>query len=76
MALLHEKSTECIMTELDLYLCPMTQLSIEDKQYTKAFPLPATGITDRGHIELFIPGDCEKHLEQHLAVCTFENYQR
>lgn len=68
MALLHEKSAECTLGELDLFSAPMTQMSIEEKMYTEVLPLSA--ITDGGPIEFFIPGDGEKH--QHLTFNTFE----
>ncbi len=61
MALLHQKSAECTLAELDLFSAPMTQLSNEDKIYTKILPLST--ITDRGPIEFFIPGDGEKYLD-------------
>lgn len=61
MALLHQKSPECTLAELDLFSAPMTQLSVEDKIYTEISPLSA--ITDGGPIEFFIPGDGEKYLD-------------
>ncbi|XP_067435528.1 uncharacterized protein F54H12.2-like [Thunnus thynnus] len=61
MALLHQKSAECTMAELDLFSAPMTQLSIDEKLYTEIMPLSA--ITDGGPIEFFIPGDGEKYLD-------------
>lgn len=61
MALLHQKSPECTLAELDLFSAPMTQLSIEDKIYTEISPVAA--ITDNGPIEFFIPGDGEKYLD-------------
>ncbi|XP_071333652.1 uncharacterized protein F54H12.2-like [Trachinotus anak] len=61
MALLHQKSPECTLAELDLFTAPMTQLSIEDKTYTEISPVSA--ITDGGPIEFFIPGDSEKYLD-------------
>ena len=61
MALLHHKSPECTLAELDLFSAPMTQLSIEDKVYTEIMPLSA--ITENGPIEFFITGDGEKYLD-------------
>lgn len=61
MALLHQKSPECTLAELDLFSAPMTQLSIDDKIYTEISPVSA--ITDGGPIEFFIPGDGEKYLD-------------
>ncbi|MCJ8741299.1 hypothetical protein PDJAM_G00068980 [Pangasius djambal] len=61
MALLHQKSLECTLRELDLFSAPMTQLSIEDKIYNEISPVSA--ITDTGPIEFFIPGDGEKYLD-------------
>lgn len=61
MALLHEKSSECTLGELDLFTAPMTQMSIDEKLYTEVLPLSA--ITDGGPIEFFIPGEGEKYLD-------------
>lgn len=61
MALLHQKSSECTLTELDLFSTPMTQYSIDAKTYTEISPLSA--ITHGGPIEFFIPGDGEKYLD-------------
>lgn len=61
MALLHHKSPECTLAELDLFSAPMTQLSIDDKTYTEISPVAA--ISDGGPIEFFIPGDGEKYLD-------------
>jgi len=71
MALLHHKSAECSMAELDLFSAPMTQLSIDEKHYTEVLPLSA--ITEDGPIEFFIPGDGDKYLDMndtlmHLRV--------
>lgn len=61
MALLHQKSPECSLTELDLFSAPMTQLSIEDKAYTEIHPLSA--LTETGPIEFFICGEGDKYLD-------------
>lgn len=61
MALLHQKSPECTLAELDLFSAPMTQLSIEDKKYQECQPLSA--LNDNSPIEFFIPGDGEKYLD-------------
>lgn len=61
MALLHQKSAECTLAELDLFSAPMTQLSIEDKKYQECQPLSA--LSDNSPIEFFIPGDGEKYLD-------------
>ncbi|KAF0024937.1 hypothetical protein F2P81_021818 [Scophthalmus maximus] len=39
MALLHHKSSECSMAELDSFSAPMTQLSIEEKLFTVVLPM-------------------------------------
>lgn len=41
MALLHQKSPECTLAELDLFSAPMTQLFIDEKTYTEISPLSA-----------------------------------
>ena len=61
MALLHQKSAECTLSELDLFSAPMTQLSIEDKKYQECQPLSA--LSDNLPIEFFIPRDGEKYLD-------------
>lgn len=61
MSLLHQKSPECTLAELDLFSAPMTQLSIEDKSYVEILPLAA--LTDGGPVEFFIPGDGERYLD-------------
>lgn len=61
MSLLHKKSAECTLAELDLFSAPMTQLSIEDKKYQECQPLSA--LNDNSPIEFFIPGDGEKYLD-------------
>lgn len=61
MSLLHQKSSECALSELDLFSAPMTQLSIEDKKYQECQPLSA--LNDNAPIEFFIPGDGEKYLD-------------
>lgn len=68
MDLLHEKSAECAMEELDLFSAPMTWMSIEEKQKKKSKKkyidiLPVLAITNRGPIEFFIHGDGEKYLD-------------
>ncbi|GAA6234170.1 uncharacterized protein F54H12.2-like [Lates japonicus] len=71
MALLHQKSAECTLAELDLFSAPMTQLSIDDKIYTEISPLSA--IADGGPIEFFIPGDGDKYLDRNdtlLHLCV------
>nr|XP_054588416.1 uncharacterized protein LOC107374313 [Nothobranchius furzeri] len=61
MSLLHSKSSECTLSELDLFTVPMTQLSIEDKIYSEILPIAA--LTDGGPVEFFVPGDGEKYLD-------------
>lgn len=60
MPLLHQKSPECTLAELDLFNAPMTQLSIEDKNYQECQPLSA--LSDNSP-EFFIPRDGEKYLD-------------
>ncbi|KAK2861651.1 hypothetical protein Q5P01_001184 [Channa striata] len=61
MTLLHEKSSECVLSELDLFSCPLTQMSMEDKQYVEISPI--SSITDRGPIEFYIAAEGEKYLD-------------
>uniref|UniRef100_A0A1A8NQ47 Uncharacterized protein n=2 Tax=Nothobranchius rachovii TaxID=451742 RepID=A0A1A8NQ47_9TELE len=55
------KSSECTLSELDLFTVPMTQLSIEDKIYSEILPIAA--LTDGGPVEFYVPGDGEKYLD-------------
>ena len=41
MALLHDMSKECVKSELDLFLVPLTQTSIEKSSYVEIQPLTA-----------------------------------
>ena len=66
MALLHQKSPECTLAELDLFSAPMTQLSIEEKKYQECQPLSA--LSDNSPIEFFIPGDGEKYLDLYYTM--------
>ena len=61
MALLHHISAKCSVVELDLISALMTELSINEKLYTKVLPL--SDITDSGLIEFFISRDGEKYLD-------------
>lgn len=56
MDLLHCKSPEYTLVELDLFTAPMTQLT---KQECK----PLSVLSDNSPIEFFILGDGEKYLD-------------
>lgn len=61
MALIHNQSTECTLSELDLFTIPMTQTSIEKNTYHEISPLAA--ITDTSPIEFFITGSSEHYID-------------
>ena len=61
MALIHNQSTECMKSELDLFTVPMTQTSIEKNTYHEISPLAA--ITDTSPIEFFITGSSEDYID-------------
>lgn len=61
MALLHSKSAEFILSEVELFEAPLTQFSIQDKVYIEELPL--TALTDGSRLELFIPGDSGFYLD-------------
>ncbi|KAK2810389.1 hypothetical protein Q5P01_000404 [Channa striata] len=66
MALLHEKSAECVLSELDLFSCPLTQMSVEGSQYVEISPI--SSITDRGPIEFYIVAKGEKYLDLNNTI--------
>ena len=51
MALLHDMSKECVQSELDLFLVPLTQTSIEKSSYVETQPL--TAIADSAPLDFF-----------------------
>ena len=55
MAFIHEQSFECAKTELDVYLVPPTQTSIEYH--------PLSSITDSGPIEFDISSSEQNYLD-------------
>ncbi|XP_039887838.1 uncharacterized protein LOC120733608 [Simochromis diagramma] len=61
MSLLHERSNECTLSELDIFTAPLTQMSIEDKCYSEN--LPVTALTDRGPLEFYVPGNGLHYLD-------------
>lgn len=61
MSLLHERSNECTLSELDIFTAPLTQMSIEDKCYSEI--LPVTALTDRGPLEFYVPGNGLHYLD-------------
>ncbi|KAM7367415.1 hypothetical protein PAMP_001046 [Pampus punctatissimus] len=61
MALLHNMSKECVKSELDLFLVPLTQTSIEKSVYVEIPPL--TAITDSAPLEFFVSASSEDYLD-------------
>lgn len=60
MALLHDRSVECVKTELDLFTVPFTQTSLEKSTFVEIPPISA--ITD-GPIEFYVSGSSEDYLD-------------
>lgn len=61
MALVHNMSKECVKSELDLFLVPLTQTSIEKSVYVEIPPL--TSISDSAPLEFFISASSEDYLD-------------
>ena len=61
MALLHNMSKECVKSELDLFLVPLTQTSIEKSSYVEIQPL--TAIADSAPLDFFISASSEDYLD-------------
>lgn len=61
MALLHDRSCECLKSELDLFSIPPTKISIEQGQWVEYHPVAT--ITDGGPIEFTISGSGEDYLD-------------
>lgn len=61
MALLHNLSSECSKTELDLFALPPTQTSIESGQWVQYKPL--SSITDDSPIEFVVPGHGDEYID-------------
>ena len=61
MAFVHEYSSECTKSELDLFSVPPTQTSIEAGTYCDYHPL--TSVVDGGPIEFDVAGNGESYLD-------------
>lgn len=61
MALAHALSKECVKSELDLFLVPLTQTSIEKSTYVEIPPL--TSISDTAPLEFFISASSEDYFD-------------
>ena len=61
MALLHDHSSECTKSELDLFTVPPTQTSVEKGQWVEYHPI--SSITDGGPIEFFVPGSGDEYTD-------------
>ncbi|GFT28247.1 uncharacterized protein F54H12.2 [Trichonephila clavipes] len=61
MALLLKESTECVKSELNLFLAPPTQTVIEKGQWVQFHPI--TNVTDGGSIEFLTPGSGDAYLD-------------
>lgn len=61
MALKHNMSKECVKLELDLFLVPLTQTSIEKCAYVEIPPLAA--ISDSAPLEFYVPASNKDYLD-------------
>lgn len=61
MALIHNHSSECAKTELDLFTVPFTQTSIEKSTFVEIPPVSA--ITETGPLEFYISASGEDYLD-------------
>ncbi|GFY34301.1 uncharacterized protein F54H12.2 [Trichonephila clavipes] len=61
MAFLLKESSECVKSELNLFLAPPTQTVIEKGQWVQFHPI--TNVADGGPIEFLIPGSGDAYLD-------------
>lgn len=61
MSFLHQKSCECVKTELDLFSLPPTQTSIDSGKWIQYKPV--SSITDNAPIEFVIPGHGDEYTD-------------
>lgn len=61
MSLIHNQSEPCVKSELDLFIVPMTQTSIDKNTYHQISPLSA--LTDNSPIEFYITGSSDQYLD-------------
>jgi len=61
MAFLHQKSCECVKTELDLFSLPPTQTSIESGKWVQYKPI--SSLTDDSPVEFVVPGHGDEYTD-------------
>lgn len=61
MAFIHQKSCECIKSELDLFSLPPTQTSIDSGKWVEYKPI--SSLTEDSPIEFVIPGHGEEYID-------------
>lgn len=61
MSFLHQKSCECVKTELDLFSLPPTQTSIESGKWVQYKPIST--LTDDAPIEFVVPGNGDEYTD-------------
>ncbi|XP_054257268.1 uncharacterized protein F54H12.2-like [Macrosteles quadrilineatus] len=61
MSFIHQKSCECVKTELDLFSLPPTQTSIENGKWIQYKPI--SSLTDDSPIEFVIPANGEEYTD-------------
>jgi hypothetical protein len=61
MSFLHQKSCECVKTELDLFSLPPTQTSIETGKWIQYKPIST--LTDDSPIEFVVPGNGDEYVD-------------
>lgn len=61
MSFIHQKSCECVKTELDLFSLPPTQTSIENGKWVQYKPVAS--LTDDSPIEFVVPGHGDEYTD-------------
>jgi hypothetical protein len=59
--LVHEKSVECVKTELDLFQPPPTQTSLEKGVWHEI--APSSALTDDGPLEFHVSGSGDEYID-------------
>ena len=70
MSLIHEKTRECMKSELELFDIPDTQTAVRNWSYIEYYPL--TSLDRGGPIEFSIKGNSETYLDLNESVLFLE----
>lgn len=66
MSFLHQKSCECVKSELDLFSIPPTQTSIESGKWIQYNPIST--LTDDAPIEFVVPGNGDEYVDLSQSI--------